>query len=205
MDRISELTTALDQARSQSRQLQQTAEEHAQQLDNAEKRLTQERLISEQKLRDAQAVVRADIETSAEQQIQAAKAEAEAGWSDLVDILQTQAQEAQQEMLSLRRKTADTQQALIQAETASSGLREQVAKLHRDLLAAENRHPAEDQHAELERQELVKQLAASEDRATKLEQHSKELVKQARLDAEQKTLEDVEEIIQNLEDRNATL
>ena len=205
VDRISELTTALDQARSQSRQLQQTAEEHAQQLDNAEKRLTQERLISEQKLRDAQAVVRADIETSAEQQIQAAKAEAEAGWSDLVDILQTQAQEAQQEMLSLRRKTADTQQALIQAETASSGLREQVAKLHRDLLAAENRHPAEDQHAELERQELVKQLAASEDRATKLEQHSKELVKQARLDAEQKTLEDVEEIIQNLEDRNATL
>eukprot|EP01043_Picozoa_sp_COSAG02_P009214 COSAG02_NODE_309_length_25051_cov_5.385460_7_plen_873_part_00 len=201
---ISELTSALDQARSQGRELQQVADERARQLDNAEKRLAQDRLISEQKLRDAQAVVRADAETSAEQQIQAAKAEAEAGWSDLVDILQTQAQEAQQEMLTLRRKTADTQQALIQAETVSTELRKQVAKLHQDLSTAESR-PAEDPQAELERQELFSQLSASEARAAKLEQQTTQMVKQARLDAEQKTLEDVEEIIQNLEDGNAKL
>ncbi len=202
--RISELTSALDHARSQGRELQQVADERAQELDNAKKRLEQDRLISEQKLKDAQAVVRADAETSAEQQIQAAKAEAEAGWSDLVDILQTQAQEAQQEMLTLRRRSADTQQALIQAETVSTELRKQVAKLHQDLSTAESR-PAENPQAELERQELLSQLSTSEARAAKLEQKTAEMVKQARLDAEQKTLEDVEEIIQNLEDRNANL
>ena len=73
------------------------------------------------------------------------------------------------------------------------------SKLHQDLSTAESR-PAEDPQAELERQELFSQLSASEARAAKLEQQTTQMVKQARLDAEQKTLEDVEEIIQNLED-----
>ena len=45
-------------------------------------------------------------------QVDAAKAEAEAGWSELVDILQTQAQESQQESLAAKRKAADSTQAL---------------------------------------------------------------------------------------------
>ena len=89
---------------------------------------------------------------------------------------------------------------------------------------AENRTPLEDPNAELERQELFNQLAATETRASKLEEQYKESVKKARLEvsnpqasqsspqprnphlilivsqAEQQTLEDVEEIIQGLED-----
>ena len=52
VQRISELTSALDQARAEGLQLKQAADEQAQQLENAEKRLTQERLANEQETRD---------------------------------------------------------------------------------------------------------------------------------------------------------
>ena len=52
-----------------SKELQQIADERAQELENAEKRLTQERLVNEQKLRNAQAVAISDVQASAEQQV----------------------------------------------------------------------------------------------------------------------------------------
>ena len=202
---ISALASELEEARAEAVKLRAEAQARAQQVASAERSLTEQRLTSEQQLHEVQLEIKATTAAKSQQQIDAAKAEAEAGWSELVDILQTQSQEAVEETEAAKRRAADSQQALELSTAETAELRRQIAKLRQDLPAQEERAPLSDPAAELERQGLLNQIAAAESRATALEKECAESVKAAREQTEAQILEDVEEMIHGLEDSNRTL
>jgi hypothetical protein len=133
---------------------------------------------------------RAEAQMETQGQVDLARVEAEKGWSELVELLQTQADEAHQSSVDANRRSAEFESRIHQAET------EQLAILER--LATEGSSSDECAQLRLDLQTLQSQVETFErDKAA--------AVATAALDAEQKTLEDVEGMIGKLEQDSESL
>jgi hypothetical protein len=136
----------------------------------------------------------------AQQVADQAREESERGWADLVEVLQTQAQTAQEDSVTAKRQAALAEQKITALE-----LRQQTLEQERSAATQKAAAAAGHDGAEQSLNQLRSELYSAEARASQIERDMQAAVAKAGLDAEQKTLEDVEELIQKLESDNRTL
>ena len=137
---------------------------------------------AEEALAAAGKKIRGEVGAEAETQVEAAKAEAEAGWSELCDILGSQATEAMEQQAAAERTAREAELAVGQCEAKLSEQRQAIAGMQA-LVASISRVKEEAAAAHHERDEMCEQLTMAMNQTRALEVASQELVAEVQREA----------------------